>query len=362
MRRKIVIALICVLFMISSMTLTTTTFADWDPPDGHKMHWPQTPDLSDTGMAVEMHMMQFRADDFQCSETGYITDIHIWGSFEKDIVPTAGPGGLIFHLSIWSDIPAYTPGVPPLNWSRPGTLLWQMSFGPGGYSVINVASGTDHAWWDPETPDYDPINHDEVYQYNFHIDTSQAFLQQNGTIYWLAIRLYVTTPGTFGWKTTTATNQFNDNAVRVDSVFGWAPLVYPSDHDYAGHPVDFAFVINGVPPPPTVTLAPYPLTPVTLNLASKGRWITARIDPYKGYEAEDIVLERVMLEDSIPADWGQVTGSQLMLKFDRGDLEDMIGGGDPHGKPAEFKISGRFTDGTPFEGLSETVKVIDPGK
>lgn len=359
MRRKIVVTLLCILFMISGITMTATTFADWDPPDGHKMHWAQTPDLTDTGMAVEMQMMTWRADDFECTETGYITDIHIWGSFEKDILPPGGPGSLIFHLSIWENIPA-APGIPYYNYSRPGQLKWQKNFGPGTYSVINVASGTDHAWWDPETPDYDPINHDEVYQYNFHIDTSQAFLQQNGTIYWLGVRLYVTVPGTFGWKTTTAANQWNDNAVRVDTTLGWAPLEYPDDHDYAGHPVDLTFVINGVPPPPTVTIAPFPVTPVTLNLASQGRWVKARFDPYKGYDADDIVLGSVMLEDRIPVDWGKVTGSKLMVKFDRGDLEDIITASGTYGKPAEFKISGRFSDGTPFEGYSDPVKIIGP--
>ena len=283
--------------MVIGMTLTPSSLADWDPADGHKMHWPQTPELSPTGMAVEMHMMAFRADDFECTETGYITDIHIWGSFEKDILPTAGPGGLIFHLSIWENIPAYAPGTPYYGWSRPGSLLWQKSFGPGGYSVINVASGTDHAWWDPETPDYNPQDHDVVYQYNFQIDSSQAFLQQDGTIYWLGVRMYVTVPGTFGWKTTTAVNQWNDNAVREDTVFGWAPLEYPADHAYAGHPVDLAFVINGVPLPPILTIPPWAFTPVTLNLASKGRWVTAHLEMPDGFDVYDVLVDRVMMED-----------------------------------------------------------------
>jgi len=145
-------------------------------------------------------------------------------------------------------------------------------------------------------------------------------------------------------------------------VFGWAPLEYPADHNYAGHPVDLAFVINGVPPPPTLTIAPFPVMPVTLNLVSQGRWITTKILDVGPFDVNDVVISTVMLEDRIPVDWGKVTGSKLMLKFDRGDLEDIITASGSYGKPAEFKISGRFADGTPFEGYSEPVKVILPGK
>jgi len=53
--------------------------------------WEQLPDLSLTGMDVDATFkpaapdnMLLLADDFLCSETGYITDIHIWGSWIND--------------------------------------------------------------------------------------------------------------------------------------------------------------------------------------------------------------------------------------------------------------------------------------
>jgi hypothetical protein len=117
-------------------------------------------------------------------------------------------------------------------------------------------------------------------------------------------------------------------------------------------------VINGVPPPPTLTFAPYPFNPTVLNLASNGKWVMVKIEPPAGYNAEDIIMDRVMMEDAIPVDWGKVTGRKLMLKFDRSDLEDLIMAGAPPVKPAEFKISGRLTDGTPFVCYSEPVTLI----
>jgi hypothetical protein len=138
------------------------------------------------------------------------------------------------------------------------------------------------------------------------------------------------------------------------------PLDYPAAHPYnAGDPLDFAFVINGVPPPPTLTVPPWIFTPITLNLASRGRWVTAHLKMPSGYSADDVVESSVMLEDSIPVDWVKFDDNdwdRLMIKFDRSDLEDMILGGSV--KPAEFKITGRFSDGTPFVGYSEPVKII----
>lgn len=344
------------MFMASSITLTTFTLADWGIGDGHKMHHPQTPDLTPNGVAVKMPLMGIKADDFRCTETGYITGIHIWGSFEKDELPNLGPGGLIFYLSIWSDIPTHTPGTPGYNWSMPGLMLWDKVFPPGGYTVQKVADNTSEGWFDAEMPEYVPNDHNAVYQYNFDIAIPDAYTQQENTTYWLGVRQYVTLPGQFGWKTTDPTLQWNDNAV-THTASGWLPLEYPTDHPYAGHPLDFAFVINGTPQL-TLTTPPWSFTPKTFNLASQGKWVMGKVSPPWGYDANDIDISTVRLEGRIPAEWGILEGKTAMLKFDRSELEDLILGGNPPIKPAEFKITGRLVDGTPFEGYSEPVRII----
>lgn len=64
-----------------------------------------------------------------------------------------------------------------------------------------------------------------------------------------------------------------------------------------------------------------------------------------------------MLEDSIPAEWGDVQGEKLMVKFDRWEVEDMLSPG-----TYNLKVSWKLTDGTVFEGYSDEIRVIDPPK
>src|ERR1700687_681497 len=63
------------------------------------------------------------ADDFICTNTGPITDIHLWGSWLNDRV---GTNSITFWLGIYDDVPA-----SPLNGpSHPGNLKWQQWFTP----------------------------------------------------------------------------------------------------------------------------------------------------------------------------------------------------------------------------------------
>lgn len=359
MRKKLVTTLVCAMFITMSVTLASSTIADWVPADGHKMHYPQMPDVTYSGVAVQMPPWINRADDFRCSESGWITDIHIWGSFKGDSLPAMGPDGVIFILSIWSNIPAYP--YPGYDFSRPGRMLWQKVFYYYQYDVTLVADNIKEAWYYPETGAYTPDDHDQLYQYNFEIPISQAFFQQNGTTYWLGVKTYspMSPNQAFGWKSTRPYMQWNDNAVRWTTT-GWSPLSYPADHPTnAGDPLDFAFVIDGFPPLVFVPLPMPRFTPATLPIQSKGNWIMATIEPPEGYEAEDIVLDTVLLDDTIPVDWGKITGENVMLKFDRGELEDLLLSG-PLVRPAEFKITGRLADGTFFVGYSGPVNVINP--
>ncbi len=118
-------------------------------------------------------------------------------------------------------------------------------------------------------------------------------------------------------------------------------------------------MINGVEVWPPLPIGPAPFNPRHLNLRSNGRWVKVTIEPPEGYEADDIVLDTVLLEDTIPVDWGKITGENVMLKFDRGELEDLLLSG-PLVRPAEFKITGRLADGTFFAGNSGPVNVINP--
>jgi hypothetical protein len=118
------------------------------------------------------------------------------------------------------------------------------------------------------------------------------------------------------------------------------------------------------------------IDPDTLNLKSKGEWLTAYIVLPEGYDVNDITVSTINLVDSIPVDINAPATigdydsdgiSDLMVKFDRAevvlylDAIDTIDDGTGTDYYEELTITGELTDGTQFEG-SDTIRVIDKGK
>ena len=58
------IKLVGVILLMSAIGMTA--FADWDPVDGHKMHYPQMPKV-DGGWDVMSQYYISLADDFECA-------------------------------------------------------------------------------------------------------------------------------------------------------------------------------------------------------------------------------------------------------------------------------------------------------
>jgi hypothetical protein len=269
---------------LAVLVLAGAASADWNPGDTFKMHYPQLPDLEPTGMDVwnGFHPnapvpgpgFKWLADDFRCTESGPILDVHLWGSWLNDRHPgdptTPGlPPGLPgtpgshgrFELAIYSDVPA-TPTSP----SHPGELLWRRSFGNGQYLNRLYARGPE-TFYDPNSDQI--IGTDsEVWQYNFLMNPTEAFYQQRDQIYWLAVLNWdangdgVQNPedlssGIFGWKT--SRDHFNDDAVFGDFGMdfngmpmspepGWGrEMRYPQGHPFHPQSVDLAFVITPTP-------------------------------------------------------------------------------------------------------------------
>lgn len=127
--------IICLLII---MSFAGFAMADWDPVDGHKMHYPQLPDP--TGWDVNATNPNVLADDWRCIETGWIWDIHIWGSWKNDIVGDIA----LFHLSVHADITAGTGGIP---YSRPGATLWEHDFLQGEFTIRDYGTGTQ-GWYE----------------------------------------------------------------------------------------------------------------------------------------------------------------------------------------------------------------------
>lgn len=213
----------------------TPVLGDWFPADGHKMHWPQLPDP--LGWDVNATFPKVLADDWQCSGTGPVQDIHFWGSWKGDVVGQITS----FHLSIHADIPAGG-GVP---YSRPGQELW--SFETTSFVTRPIDPPSMEGWFDPNTGVVLPNDHTHYFQYNV-MNIPMPYIQTAGTIYWLDISAHVA-PGPaqaqWGWKSTPASLQFNDDAVWGDfPAPAWVDLHNPLAPTQS---LDLAFVITPEP-------------------------------------------------------------------------------------------------------------------
>lgn len=219
-------------------------------PDTDTLKYVQPPNL---GSGIDVNAATtggaVLADDFPCTTTGPISDIHIWGSWLNDSFdPNA-----TFILSIWSDVPA----VVGATSSHPGVLLWTQTFPAGDYTVCPFIMVPEP--FDNPGPSLVPLGSSTNLHYLcFNAFPTNIFVQTGSpnapTNFWLSVS-EIPAPGSgppsfFGWKT--SSTHYNDTAVSsVDVPYppptGWTPMFTPQ-----GSPVDFAFKIDtmtNTPPP-----------------------------------------------------------------------------------------------------------------
>lgn len=117
--------------------------------------------------------------------------------------------------------------------------------------------------------------------------------------------------------------------------------------------------------PPCLQYATIDIDPDTLNLNSRGRWITAYIELPEGYNVSDINVSTILLNDAISAelspmeigDYDNDGVPDIMVKFDRANVEELI---HVPTEIVELTLTGTVS-GIPFEG-GDTIKVIKKGK
>lgn len=226
------------MFAVAAVLAVTPVMADWNVGDPHKMHYPQLPDPM--GIDVSFRSPEVLADDWQCTWTGPVSDIHFWFSALNDSQFD------IFnvHISIHSNIPA-TPQVP---FSKPGELLWQRDFGPNDVTWRWAGEGPQ-GWYVPENGYFNPVDHFNYYQMNIE-DIVDPFVQTMDEIYWLDISISSSTA--LGWKSSISP-QFMDTAVwGILPNPVWQPVYDPRDPGFVVVPLDLAFVIT--PEPGTLAL------------------------------------------------------------------------------------------------------------
>ncbi len=240
--------------VILVFTMGSPVLADWVEADGHKMHFPQLPD--ETGWAVDATYPVVLVDDWMCSETGQVKDIHFWGSWRNGIVGEITS----FNLTIQSDRPVGHQDNDKC-YSVPGDTLWEHEI--SDFIEVQIDPSTYEGWFDPYVNEVIPDDNQTYFQYNIFLPYQDWFSQDEGTIYWLGISANVSDPeGTqWGWKS--SQDHWNDDAVWANSEdIDWVDLVEPiyefrpgdADGDRDIDQDDFQFIYDlwagvGDPPP-----------------------------------------------------------------------------------------------------------------
>jgi hypothetical protein len=104
--------------------------------------------------------------------------------------------------------------------------------------------------------------------------------------------------------------------------------------------------------------------PRTLNLKSKGNWVTVYTELPTGYSVADINVSTVMLNGTVPAalnptaigDYDRDGIPDLMLKFNRSAVVQYMVSQGVEFANATLTLSGHLKDGTSFQG-SDVVRV-----
>ncbi len=217
--------------------------ADWFTGDDHKMHFPQMPDLNGWDVDVTSTWIY---DDWQCSETGPVSDVHLWASWKEDNIVAITD----LEVEIWSDVPLGSD--PNRTYSHPGNRIWSSGIlDSSHFQVIDWPESGDQGWYAPTTGQWARPDHQSIQQVNITIP--DPFLQEEGTTYWLGVHLIPANgepQPMVGWKT--SQDHFQDDAIYYDEELqnpdtgllgDWAELFDPQ----TGESLDMAFVITPEP-------------------------------------------------------------------------------------------------------------------
>jgi hypothetical protein len=155
---------------------------------------------------------------------------------------------------------------------------------------------------------------------------------------------------------------WNNETVDSAGDVGWySSLVLDSNDDphvsyddWANSDLKYATKAELAPATRSITLD---IDPDTLNLKSKGRWITAYLTTENAY-ADDIDTLSLLLNDVIRPEWWDIqNNTTLMIKFDRAAVQAIV----PVSDSVDIKVTGQWTNGESFE-VHDMIRVINPGQ
>jgi hypothetical protein len=212
--------------------------ADWSLEDGHKMHEPQLPDPAGWDICL---IHQAITDDFTCSQTGPITDIHFWVSWRGDLEEFES---IRWQLAIYEDLRG-----------QPGISLWAWKEGDGRL-VWRPAGEGDQGWYCPTAGRPLPSDHRNYYQVNI-TSISDAFHQEKGKTYWLCVAANrLEGKGEVGWKT--SKSKHLKQALWLTPEHRWTAIgemAYDLAFVITGESLDFGDAPDGAAAPGYPTLS-----------------------------------------------------------------------------------------------------------
>ena len=314
--RTMLLLLIALVVVISSITLPA--FADWNIGEGYKMKELQLPDKY--GLDINFTHPKVLADDWKCSKSGDVDDIHFWFSARGDKWFDE-----FFIIKIHVSIHENDPGPP----SKPGALKWNRDFELGQFKIRKCKYGENQGWYDPEKDKTELNDHTNIYQCNIeHI--AEPFFQYEGNIYWLDISIETKDNLELGWKTTKKSHydiavwrNWGDDEWKVlknnkDLAFVITnePEIPVKDRIYRSRNESVVSFLasDNIEPGTSITLTAQ--TPVSMQLNKGG--LTQSVD-----------LMNAAIDVEIGPDVGGF--SHVTVTFGRGEFDTYVFGGQPIG-------------------------------
>ena len=249
-------------------------------------------------------------------------------------------------------------------------LGWTESYGAGGedFWLVKTDSSGNHQW----NKTYGGMEDERGYCVVQTIDGEYALagntrsLGAGGEDFWLVktdvngIVLWNQTYGGTNNDSPRYIIQTHDKGYALTGYFGF------------NSPNENAWLIKLAP---TKIAATVDVDPDTLNLKSKGEWLTGYVELPEGYDVNDIDTSTILLNGTVSAE-ERPTGvgdedndgvPDLMVKFDRANVKSYILANidvaalyQERSMNITLTVTGNLNDGTLFEG-TDTIRIMMPG-
>jgi hypothetical protein len=222
------------LFIAVGMLLLSPIGALGDQPPDHPIKWSQLPNMlppaTDWSSTIDVFggtIATTVGDDFQCTQTGYIDDVHWWGSYLGTVQAPC-----YFDIGLWTYVVE--------DFSQPGVPINTVRVNLGQYQQAYYGSAGE----------------EDVYQYYINLADGwegERLWQEEGNLYFLTIQAgYLVACPNPNWGWHEAITQWGDDAVQdLDpgvGIYLWEPI------ERSEQSLDMAFELSQVPEPGTMAL------------------------------------------------------------------------------------------------------------